>query len=195
MKNLWIIAVSSCALAMLLVACGEDKPSEKIAADAVYKVAEQEAHLGLKVVNFVRENGWVDEQSPNRYKVRYNYNLELVKPYSEVVLENAKNIRKNLTNLEALQLSWSINGWDKNQGDGFMQRYEKFVNSCVACTAYLLDQEISEHERKIRFGSYFSSWEFFEELGFKDDAAIGSKISRQAWSAFMKTENGWLPVQ
>ncbi len=196
----------------LLSACGEDKPSDKVASDTVYKFAEQNLLEGLEIVDFVRENGWVDEQTPNRYKVRFNYNLKLVKPYPEVVLVNAKKIKNHFdvnikksgkglfdinsmkSNLETMQLSTSVNQWIQNQGDNFKPRYEKFLGDCASCIAYW-NSEDAPKEVNLRRQSYMSSWAHFEDLGFKDDAAIGTKIPRYAWAAFVKTEKGWQPVE
>lgn len=213
MKRMWTISMFGCALAVLLSGCGEEKPSDKMAADTVHKVAEQDANFGIEIVDFVRENGWVDDQTPNRYKVRFNYNLELVKPYSEVVLDNAKKIRNEMaqnskgsgggffdvnamqSGLETMQQSMAVDEWVRNQGENFKPRFEKFAANCTPCMAYMYDKDVSKAEQNLRFQSYISSWGFFEGIGIKDDAIIGSKIPRQAWSAFMKTEKGWLPVQ
>lgn len=213
MKRMWKLSIFECALVVILSGCGEEKPSDKMAADTVHKVAEQDANFGIEIVDFVRENGWVDDQTPNRYKVRFNYNLELIKPYSEIVLDNAKKIRSEMaqnskgssggsfdvnamqSSLEAMQQSIAVNQWVRNQGENFKPRFEKFVANCTPCTAYVYDKDVSKAEQNLRFQSYISSWGFFEEVGIKDDAVIGSKIPRQASSAFMKTEKGWLPVQ
>lgn len=212
MKKITLFTVSVSTAAMLLSACGEDKPGDKLAADTVHKIADREVHPGLAVTDFIRENGWIDNQTPNRYNVRFNYNLTLTQPYAEVVLNNAKAIEKERqqnsktagkglfdvnamqNGLEAMQQSMAITQWINNQGENFRPRYEKMIGNCAPCNSFIYDPALSKNEQNARFQTYVSSWGFFEELGFKDDMAVGKKVARQAWSAFMKTEKGWLPT-
>ncbi|MCU4119741.1 hypothetical protein [Variovorax sp. N23] len=210
MERWWKAGIVLCAL-HLLVACGEDRPSDRLASDTIRKIAERDARFGLEVADFSRENGWVDNQAPNRYTIRYNYSLRLTTPYPEIVLANAKKLlsevelRKKqavggflgmnaLSNtLESVQQAANVNDWIESQGDDFKPRYLKMMENCAACVVYLNDNGLSKNEESVRFTTFFSSWEFFDELGFKDDAKIGNGIPRQAWSSFMKTEKGWLP--
>lgn len=212
MYKKWLSTLPGCALVLLLSACGDDKPSDQLAADTIHKIADQEAYTGLAVVDFVRENGWVDDQATNRYKVRYNYNLKLVKPYAEVVLSNAQILRSDIekkakasgkgefdvnamqSGLVSLQLTMVTEQWINNQGDNFQPRFQKFVGACKPCGAYIYDPGASHEEQLLRFRTFLSSWVYFEELGFKDDHVVGDKIARQAWSSFMKTEKGWQPA-
>jgi hypothetical protein len=209
----WWGAVWGGALLVLLAGCGEDKPGDKLAADTVRLVANGVAHNGLEVVDFVRENGWADQQMPNRYTVKYTFNLKLVKPYAEVVLANARLLRDDIAGkdkaagnglfdlnrlqggVEAMQQSLVVNQWVNNQGDAFKPRYQQLIKGCAPCDAYLYEPNLAQAEQNLRFQTYLSSWMYFEELGIKDDAVRGTKVARWASSAFMKTEKGWMAVQ
>lgn len=209
-----LAGTAGAALTVLLAGCGSDTPSDSLAAQTVRKYADRDLHDGLVIARFERENGWVDQASVNRYNVRYNYQLQLAKPYAEVVLLNAQQLMREQTqaakksgnggffdlgamqnDLEAMGQTMAINQWIGNQGDGFTPRYRKFIAGCAPCAAWLSGQELPEKERRARFLVFASSWGFFEELGFKDEAAVGSGLPRQAWASFMKTEKGWQAVQ
>lgn len=206
--------LAGAALTVLLAGCGKDTPSDSLAAETVRKYADRDLHDGLVIAKFERENGWVDETSANRYNVRYNYQLQLAKPYAEVVLLNAKRLKGEeeqaaktsgkggffdlgaLQNgVEAMGQAMAVNQWIGNQGDAFAPRYRRFLAGCTPCAAWLSDEQLAEKERRARFAAFASSWGFFEDLGFKDEAVVGSGLPRQAWAAFMKTEKGWQAVQ
>lgn len=199
-------------LSILLSACGDDKPGEKLASTKIRQIAESEKLEGLEIADFVRDNGWIDDQTPNRYNARYKYNLKLIKPYQEVVLDNAKSYKAEIednakktgnylfytnamqTSLATMHLSMTVDQWIGNQGKDFKLRLEKFLINCESCIDYW-NAEDASNEQNLRRETYIASWMHFEELGFKDDAVVGSKVPRQAWAAFMKTEKGWLPVE
>lgn len=201
-----------CAV-VFLGGCGEDVPSDQLAAKTVRKYAEQVVYPGLEITNYVRDNGWVDEDAPNRYKVQYTFDLKLVQPFPVIVLDNAKLLaatreqdapQKNTglfdvaaiqKNLEALQQEVAVNQWIEGQGESFMPRYKSLIKNCTPCIAFLFDQEVSPEARSARFNAFASSWGFFEDLGIEDEAQVGSSIPRSAWAAFMKTEKGWQPVE
>ena len=207
-----IVLPLSLFTAIGLSGCGDDKPSDKLASETIRKVAETDLSDGLEISNFTRENGWVDNEAPNRYKVRYAYNLRLAKPYGEVVLANAKLLKgeleenaKNesgelfdvntLTNsLQTMQLGIAIKTWIQDQGDGFSKRRDAFLNTCAPCIAYW-NSEDSPKEAALRRQTFITSWIFFEKLGFKDSFKVGDSVPRNAWAAFIKTEKGWKPTE
>lgn len=207
-----IILPFSIFIAVSLTGCGDDKPSDKLASETVRKFANSDLTEGLEISDFTRENGWVDNDAPNRYKVRYTYNLRLTKPYSEVVLSTAKKIKEEFdanarkatgglfdtntlqNNVDTMQLSMTVNKWVQDQGDGFIKRRDDFLNTCAPCTEYW-NSEDAPNEAKLRRQTFISSWIYLEGIGFKDTFKVGDSVPRNAWAAFIKTEKGWKPAE
>jgi len=89
MRLLKTFLIAICFL--LLVGC-DDKPSTSMADAQNRKTADSEAIVpSIKIVDFVRENGWFDQGNPNTYIVRHNYNIQLAKSFGEVALDIAKS--------------------------------------------------------------------------------------------------------
>lgn len=207
-----LVVAVAISLVVILPGCGDDKPSDKLASETVRKVAENDCSTGLEVADFTRDNGWVDTETPNRYKVQYKYNLRLKKPYAEAVLAGAKEMQKEMAadskkassnlfdinamqnGLQTMQLAMAANKWIQDQGDGFAKRRDSFVGACGSCVEYWNSKDAPD-EAKIRRQTFIASWAYLENYGFKDEAKIGDGVPRSAWAAFTKTENGWQPVQ
>ena len=189
----------------LLVACNENVPSDKLAHDTILSDAKNDELEGLIVDDFKKENGWQDTSSANKYTARYNYNLKLTKPLPEVVLGVAKNIEEKIQQqhknpgfmgVGELQASLNIyteaDNWVNPQKDAFIARSKTFLLNCKPCGDFIFKG--SKSETDLRWNIFIVAWSELEKLGFKDDARIGDKVPRQAWSSFIKTENGWRPI-
>lgn len=195
-------------MSLVLTGCFDDKPSDKIASEAVRKIADSDAAEGLDVANFERSNGQVDPNSANLYKVTYTYNLKLTKPYAEAILANAKLLQaakvesakretgaffdaaKLQNNLHDMQSTMAINQWIASQEDKFRPRRNALLNNCAPCVAWW-NSEDAPNEGEARRRAFISSWMYYESLGFKDDAKEGDNVPRSAWAYFSKTEKGW----
>jgi len=205
-KNLTIALLV--AAASVLSGCSESKPNDDLAAKTVRPYAEQDLMKGIELADFKRDNGWVDTESSNRYKVQYTYNYRLTKPLPEVALQAAQELKneydasqKNKSGFvggfnawaESMQLSMGAGQWINSQGDQFIKRRDTFLGNCEACITYW-NQQGSDEEVSTRRYTFITAWSKLEALGFKDDAKTGDKISRSAWAAFIKTEKGWKPA-
>lgn len=200
------LAFSFAALA--IAGCGEDKPSDKVASAAIRKIADSDTTEGMEVANFKRDNGQVDPDSANRYKVTYTYDLRLTKPLPEVVLANAVAIHNSWgssakretgaffdatrmgNDLTKLETSMAVNQWIQNQDGNFAARRDEFLTGCAPCVTFW-NSEDAPQDAKSRRSAFISSWIYFEDLGFKDKAKVGDSVPRYAWSNFSKTEKGW----
>lgn len=205
MKNGFIAA--STIFLVFLSACSDDKPSEEMAAKTVRPFAEQNLLPGMEITDYKRDNGWIDTDAPNRYKVQYVFNYALKKPLAEVVLEFAKQLQdevqqKKKTNagfmgIEArgaeMAITMAATEFIKKQGDNFADRRDKFVGGCEPCVAYW-NEKGSKDEVSTRRYTFLLAWAAVEDMGFKDDAKVGDKVGRSAWAAFNKTEKGWQPA-
>lgn len=203
MKNIKMVFATISMV--LLFGCAEDKPSDALAAKTVLPYAEQRLVKGLELTDFKRDNGWVDTESPNRYKVQYVFNYRLTKPLPEIALQVAQDFKaeydaskkKNSGFIgglsawsESMQLSIAAGEWIRNQGDQFAKRRDDFLSKCQACVVYW-NQLGSEEDVSARRYAFIMAWSMLEELGFKDEAKTGDKVPRTAWAAFIKTEKGW----
>lgn len=189
----------------LLVACNESVPSDKLAHDTILSDAKNDELDGLVVDDFKKENGWQDTSSANKYTVRYNYSLKLTKPLPEVVLGVAKSLEEEIQQqhknpgflgVDELQANLNIyteaENWVNPQKDAFIARSKAFLLNCKPCGEFI--SKGSKSEIELRWNIFIVAWSELEKLGFKDGAHIGDKVPRQAWSSFMKTENGWRPI-
>ena len=199
-------------MSFAFIGCGEDRPNDKITSEKIREIAEADVHDGLELVDFRRDNGWVDEKLPNRYKVQYAYNLRLIKPYAETILGNAQVFQRELASekqkagtgffdanamenrLTALQLNVATTKWIQDQSGEFPKRRDFFLATCPNCIAYW-NSEDNPSEAAARRLAFIATWILFESYGFKDDAKIGDTVSRVAWAMFTKSEKGWQPVQ
>ena len=186
----------------------EDVPSDKLSADVVRPYAESALLPGTAISEYKRENGWVDTQSPNKYVVRYDFKITLAKPLPEAVLELAQQYmaeleetKRNpgLMGINNMQTTLAISAggsqWMAAQGDAFIQRRDAFLTKCAPCVSFWNGNERAEDDKKYPRFAYALAWAQYEELGFKDTAAVGEGVPRQAWASFMKTENGWAAAQ
>ncbi|MYN20228.1 hypothetical protein GTP81_26135 [Rugamonas sp. FT107W] len=199
------IAVAS---ASFLSGCGDSKPDDELAAKTVRPYAEQGLMMGIELTDFKRDNGWVDTDSPNRYKVQYTYNYRLSKPLAEVALQSAQAFKneydasqKNRSGFvggfstwaQSMQLSMTAEQWIDSQGAQFAKRRDGFLSNCEPCVAYW-NQPGTEEDVSTRRYTFVTAWSRLEALGFKDDAKAGDKLPLSAWAAFIKTEKGWKPA-
>ncbi|WP_337882177.1 hypothetical protein [Chromobacterium haemolyticum] len=189
----------------LLAACSEKVPNDKLTYETVLSYAKNDELEGLVVDDFKKENGWQDTSSENKYNVRYNYNLKLTKPLPEVVLAFANGIvntiqqrhkKPGLMGIDALQsevnISTQADSWLAPQKETFPLRRDAFLIKCKPCTDFL--SKGSKDEINLHWNAFIAAWAELEKMGFKDNATMGDKVAKQAWSGFMKTENGWRPI-
>lgn len=208
-NNIRIEITLAFSLAALAIAgCGEDKPSDKVASEAIRKIADNDTTEGMEVANFKRHNGQLDPDSANRYKVIYSYDLRLTKPLPEVVLANAVALHNSWissvkretgaffdttsleNNLNNMQTTMAVNQWVQNQDGKFAARQDAFLTRCAPCVTFLKSEDVAK-EAKLRQLAFLSSWIYYENLGFKDESKLGDRVPREAWSNFSKTEKGW----
>ncbi|ENO78038.1 hypothetical protein B447_15034 [Thauera sp. 27] len=186
----------------------EDVPSEKLSADVIRPIAESFLLPGTTMTDYKRENGWVDTQSPNQYMVRYTYNITLTKPLPEAILELAQQYMKELDEskrspglmgINSMQTAFAITAggtqWVSAQGDAFAQRRDALLGQCAPCISFWNGTDGDKDSATYSRSAYSLAWSQYEELGFKDTAAVGDGVPRRAWAPFMKTENGWAAVQ
>jgi hypothetical protein len=188
-------------LALLTVhlgGCGDDTPDDKLSAKVVRPYAESGVR-DVEIADYQRDNGWVDPNSPNRYVVRYKFNWELKKPFYLVTLEYAQDLRKGIDDqaagLQPIANLWTIyttaGDWATSQGKAaYSSRYLAMTKGCPECAAWI-DQETDKDERVKRVNCFVYAWSQLAQYGFADGTPAGQKVSRIAWSTFVKTENGW----
>lgn len=189
----------------LLMACTDNAPNDKLTYETILPYAKNDEMKGLVVDDFKKENGWQDTSAVNTYNVRYNYNLKLTKPLPEVVLGRANELMDTVRQshkdpgfmgISALQTDLNIStgayNWIAPQKETFPARRDAFLLKCKPCTNFL--SKGSKDETELRWNTFIVAWAELEELGFSDAAITGNKVPRQAWSGFMKTENGWRPI-
>ena len=198
------------ALAVLLLAgCFEDRPSDKVAEPVIRKQAETDLVDGLALVDFKRDNGQVDPNSANRYKVTYTYRVQLTKPYAEVILGLASDLHAEWQgnqrepvsdfDLDALQGSMTLmqntmaaTQWINAQGDGFIARRDALLGDCQPCLQFW-NSEDAPDQAGHRRTAYILAWSHLEGMQFQDSFTVGDGVDRHAWGYFEKTEKGWLP--
>lgn len=190
---------------VFLSGCDGDKtPSEKVTGPVVRQYAESGIR-DVEIADYQRDNGWVDTSAPNRYDVQYKYNWELKKPFPQVLLEHAQDVRRNDEDeLSGLALADTMFGMlDKAmaaaeasgaQGssasdDPYQQREAALFKRCRECAVWLTQGD--DNEKTLRSHAFMLAWKDLENLGYADDAPAGVKVPRTAWAAFSKTENGW----
>ncbi len=187
-----------------LMGCDDKTPPDKLTEQVVRPYAEQSLLKGMEMVDYKRDNGWVDSNSPNLYIVKYTLNYQLTKPLGEVVLENAKDYEKEFSDLDkkgdasmfsgglnTLAVMMAVNQWVAQQGDSFQARKEQLLNSCQPCIAYWNSEDGGEKSVKNRRQAFLASMYAVEEAGFKESAKQGDKAPRWAQASFTKTEKGW----
>lgn len=200
------------ALAMLLLAgCSDDRPGDKVAEPALRKQAETDLVDGLEIVDFKRSNGQLDPDSANRYKVTYDYRLQLTKPYPEVVLGLAQDLHNEWaakggarepvsdfdfgaleSTLEDMQYTMAAQQWISAQEDGFVARRDAFLGSCDPCLAFWNSEDAPALADKRRI-AWVLAWSHLEKMQFEDGFKVGDGVDRYVWHNFEKTEKGWVP--
>lgn len=83
-----------------LIGCDDRSPPDKLTEQVVRAAAEQSLLKGIDIVDFKRDNGWVDSNSPNIYIVKYTFNHQLSKSLGEVIMENAKDFEAEYFDFE-----------------------------------------------------------------------------------------------
>lgn len=201
MKKLGIAALAACAL--LLTGC-EDTPSSSVSEAQNKKTAEGEAYVpSMKVVDFVRENAWYDQGNKMRYIVRHNYNLQLTKSFGDVAVDITKAMEKE----SEANTQGGLAAAAQAMGGGmfvaqmqarkdYKDRFQAILRQCQECSGYLFkDDKVSKDVIGQRIINFHLAWNGLAELGFPEaNTTPETKVARQAWSAFMKTEKGWMPA-
>lgn len=208
MKKHKILASALLAVTVtaMLAGCGDDTPSKKQAEEAAMKLAKNDAGSSFEVADFVRENGWQDTESANKYWVRYNYNLVFKKSLAELALETAKEAYPEGGTEEGFQgMANAVTGMGlamkanlfigENKDGAFTKRFVAFIEDCASCRAYLYDKTVSKQVDNMRANAFIASWATLaEEWNIDDSTKAGGKMARQATAGFMKTEKGWMTI-
>lgn len=201
-----ILASALLAATAMLAGCGDDTPSKKLAEETAMNIAKNDAGSLFEVADFVRENGWQDNESANKYWVRYNYNLVFKKSLAEVVLDAAKEAYpeggtekgfQGMANaVTGMGLAMKANLFVGENKDGaFTKRFAAFIEDCTSCRAYLYDKTVSKQVGNMRANAFVASWATLaEEWNIDDSTKAGGKMARQATAGFMKTEKGWMTM-
>ncbi|MBW7925692.1 MAG: hypothetical protein H3C59_13255 [Burkholderiaceae bacterium] len=201
-----MLVALACSL-VLVSACGDDAPDDALSAEVVRPYAEPGVK-GLQIVDYQRENGWVDSSDPNQYVVRYKFNLRLERPFPEVVLDLARDFEllrerrrsapgtaaKFVMAFEDMRSSAKAINWMEAQGSEFEPRLDRLSSKCAGCRVYL-NGPVPVETRKVRREKFALAWSHLEELGFPDSSRIGDTAPGTAWASFLKTERGWRPFQ
>lgn len=181
---------------VLLVGC-DDKPSTSMADAQNRKTADSEAIVpSIKIVDFVRENGWFDQGNPNAYIVRHNYSLQLTKSFGEVALDIAKSwaesdkAEQNALAVFGNTMTVQLLSAQLQASEDYEERFHAILQQCEECRNRL------SSDKKNGTRLYFdTAWLWLKERGFPEAATTTeTKSARQAWWTFIKTENGWMPV-
>jgi hypothetical protein len=190
-KYVWVIAM---LVATLLGGCGHSTPDDELTARTIRPQTESGV-TDVEVVDYQRDNGWVDEQRANRYVVRYKFNWQLKKPFFEVVLARAMEERKRISsadgtpNLFSLIFSPDDEGGASANSEPAGAHYANMMKTCHDCAVWLTTGD--DNERKARQMCFSLAWGKLEQLGFKDRDQTGAKSARVSWATFIKTEKGW----
>lgn len=206
MKTLFLLVLS--ALVSSLLGCSESTPPDKLTEKVVRPYAQQDLLSGMEIVDYKRENGWADPNSPNRYIVRYALNYRLTKSIGDVVLENIKPMEKIFSDsikksdampssesVTALAMLMTVQQWTGQQGDAIDSRKQKLWSSCQACLDYWNLEDGSKESAKYRRWAMLAVILNIEQAGFTVDAKQGDTAPRWAQASFTKTENGWQAAQ
>ncbi|EIN00418.1 hypothetical protein WQE_15346 [Paraburkholderia hospita] len=172
----------------LLTGCGKDTPDDELTARVVRPNAESGV-TGVEVIDYQRDNGWVDPQSANRYIVRYKFNWELKKPFFDIALARAKGERAEGSGGMFSLSDGTIEWLQKHDSNERSTRIDAMKAKCPACAAWL--SEGDEDETRARLNCFEDIWNALEKVGFKDTDLAGAKTPRTAWATFVKTEKGW----
>lgn len=201
MRSLQAAVVTACVV--LLAGC-DDTPSNSMTDAQNKKVAETEAWVpSIKVVDFVRENAWYDQGNKMRYIVRHNYNLQLTKPFGEVALDMVKDMEKGAKSsqqgglaaaAQSMASGFFVAGMQAEAN--YQERFRAILKQCQECTNYLFKDEKAGKEVTTNRIIYFHlAWNWLSEHGFPEaETTTSTKSPRQAWTAFIKTEKGWMPA-
>lgn len=184
-----LIAVS----AILLSGCDEKTPSDKLTSSVVRTYAQSDAP-GVDIVDWERDNGWVDTSAPNQYIVRYKFNWELTKPMYEVTLAEAQ---QNLAEYNkqpdvqrgvlAMGMGLAVQSWASDEAN--RKRYQIMKRDCPSCLQWI--NAGSDKPDGLRISFFIAAWADVSDKGFADGAPVGAKVPRTAWATFKKTEKGW----
>lgn len=204
MKSVKVRAAVLALSSVLLAGCFEDRPSDAVAEPVVRRQAETDLVDGLAIVDFKRDNGQLDPDSVNRYKVTYTYRLQLTKPCAEVVLGVAQDLYQEWQaaskqtglmamqgSLERMQYGMAAGQWISAQGDSFPARRDAFVGSCARCLAFWNSEDAPE-QADDRRTAYILAWDHLAQRQFEDGFNVGDGVDRHAWHYFVKTEKGWM---
>lgn len=200
MRKLGAVALTTIALG--LFGC-DDTPSDSVVNEQNRKQAETEAIVpAIKVVDFVKENAWYDQGNKMRYTVRHNYNLQLTKSFGEVALDIAMDMEKEAQKNAQGGLMAAGETMAKGlfvtqmQADAaYKDRFRAILKQCEPCGPYIFNEEVDKSTRSDRILNYHIAWNWMVERGFPEaQTTTSTKIPRQAWTTFMKTEKGWLPA-
>lgn len=200
MKKLF--AIAALITSTLLAGCGEDIPSNAMAEKAARAYADSinPDKDSFKIVDMIRDNGWIE--SEGRYTVKYTYNLEATKGIGDIMLDWAKKqqaLAKGQTPIEKL-MSWQkdfgkstmLSEWIKKQPAG---RFKPIREKYPALWSFIESGGPDKSEgRGITASMVVMSWINLESLGLKDDAVKGAKIPQWVTIPFAKTEKGWIPT-
>lgn len=191
--------------AYMTSSCTEIRPSDELIEKTLMTYAKNEEMDGIIIDDFEKENAWEDTAGNNIYYARYKYTLRLTKPLSELILSNSKELTALLINKEekpgflglndsltAVSLVMQSSSWLSAQGQAGYEKLNEVIKDCLGCADFLYKG--TEEQRKIRGSAFIYALVYFENIGFKNNAKIGDKASRQVYSGFMKTENGWVPI-
>ena len=200
MGSLRAAAVAACVL--LLTGC-DDVPSSSMTDAQNKKVAETEAWVpSIKVVDFIRENAWYDQGNQMRYIVRHNYNLQLTKSFGDVALDIVKDMEKDdktkqQGGLAAAGEAMATGLFVANMqaAPNYQERFKAILKQCKECSYYLFkDEKAGKEITGTRIIYFHLAWNWLSERGFPEaETTNATKAPRQAWTAFIKTEKGWLP--
>jgi hypothetical protein len=189
-KFLLMAVVLACAF---LSGCGKSTPDDELTAKVVRPRANSGV-AGVEIVDYRRDNGWVDPQSANRYIVRYRYNWALALPFFDIVLAKAKAERDEGRG-EGFDFLDGALEWEAAQDKSArLARIDALKTRCPVCAAWL--NQGDEDEKKARLQCFEDVWHGLEQVGFKDTDGAGAKTpeSRTASASFVKTEKGWEPA-
>lgn len=198
-------------LALPLVGCGDDRPSDKIALEAITKAAKDFDPEFTEPVDMKRINGEVVDAGAKIYKVTASYKLRLTKPYGAVITELAKayqrEVQGNVSDdaffsakglesmLGNMQIGIAANDWSSNLNkDAKRERFSQMMERSEAMKNYI-NQTQDSNARTARINYVLAAWAYFDDkYSFKDTDVAGAINERTYWMNFKKTEQGWQPA-
>jgi len=179
---------------------GGDRPDDALAGRSVWHIAERQSLPGIKILNYVRDNGWLTAQTPMTYRVEYTYDYVLTQDLPDAVAGLARTIVE-----EALadspdtrasdfkEIESSARRWKNGLGDEYDYRLIAMNAHCSSCEDYWF-RDWPEDVKPYLEAVFIGSWRAFLKLEFPDSATVGDKVARRAYMHFIKKEKGWDPV-